>query len=85
LRALNAVSEAEHCLILLDIDMPIMNGFEFLTAYERQLRPHTPVIILSGEQNILTRVLPAFVIGVIPKPFEIRQLLDAVEKYAQRV
>ncbi len=85
LLALDAVYNAEYCLILLDIAMPIMDGFEFLRVYDRQQRPHIPVVILSGEQDILTRVLPSFVLDVLPKPFEISQLLRVVEKYAQPV
>ncbi len=81
--ALNAVSHAEHCLILLDMVMPIMDGFEFLKAYEWQQRPHTPVVILSGEEDLLIRTLPPFVIDVIFKPYEISHLLQVVEKYAQ--
>ncbi|MBC8170547.1 MAG: response regulator [Anaerolineae bacterium] len=83
--ALEIVSRAEHCLILLDMSMPIMNGYEFLRAYDRQLRPHSPVIILTGNTEILTGILPAFVIDVIPKPFEISHLLKLISKYAQPV
>jgi adenylate cyclase len=85
LAALDAVSRGDHCLILLDIDMPIMNGFEFLAAYDQQLRPHTPVIIASGGTDIRTRVLPSFVVDVLPKPFEITQLLRMVGKFTQPV
>ena len=81
-RALDAVSRTDHCLILLDIAMPIMDGFEFLRAYDRQLRPHTPVVIISGEEDVQTRVLPSFVIDILPKPFEIRPLLKLVATYA---
>ncbi len=83
--ALDTVSRADYCLILLDIAMPIMNGFEFLSAYNRQLRPHTPVIILSGEQDIQIQHLPSFVVDVISKPFEISEFLKLVGKYAQSV
>jgi DNA-binding response OmpR family regulator len=83
--ALDRVSRANFCLILLDLAMPIMNGYEFLSAYELQLRPHTPVIILSAEDDIQSRVLPSFVVDVLPKPFEIRHLLSRVEKFAQPV
>lgn len=81
LLALDAVYNAEHCLILLDAVMPIMDGFEFLRIYDRQLRPHTPVIILSGEAGILTRVLPSFVVDVLSKPFEVSHLVRLAEKY----
>ena len=83
--ALNSVSRANYCLILLDIEMPIMNGFEFLSAYERQLRPHTPVVIASDENNIRSRVLPSFVVDVLPNPFPLRKLLGLVGKFAEPV
>jgi DNA-binding response OmpR family regulator len=83
--ALDTVSRAEHCLILLDIAMPLMDGFEFLKAYDQQLRPHSPIIILSGEEDILTRDLPSFVIDVLRKPFEIKDMLSFVKKFAQPV
>ena len=85
LEALEAVSRADHCLILLDIAMPIMNGYEFLNAYDRQLRSHTPVIVLSGEQDQGDHILPAFVVEVQPKPFDFKRLLSAVGKYAQPI
>jgi DNA-binding NtrC family response regulator len=65
--------------------MPVMDGFEFLAAYGRQLRPHTPVIIISGHIDIVTRGLPPFVIDVLPKPFEVDDLLELVKEYGQPV
>lgn len=81
--ALDAVSRAEHCLILLDLVMPIMDGYGFLQAYNRQLRPHSPVIILSGETKIQREIFPSFVVGVLAKPFNISHLINLVEKYAR--
>ncbi len=83
MQALDAVSRGDHSLILLDIDMPIMNGFEFLAAYDRLLKPHSPVIIVSGEADIWTLGLPSFVVDVLPKPFTITQLLQIVGKFTQ--
>jgi CheY-like chemotaxis protein len=70
---------------LLDLAMPVMNGYEFLKAYEQQLRPHTPVIIVSSEDDIRSHHLPSFVVDVLAKPFTIRALLHLVTKYAQPV
>jgi len=83
--ALDSVSRADYCLILLDLAMPVMNGYEFLSAYDQQLRSHSPVIILSGEDDIRSHGLPSFVVDVLPKPFEISHLLSRVEKFAQPV
>lgn len=89
-QALDAVYRADHCVILLDLDMPIMNGFEFLKTYEKQPRPHSPVILISGDilsddEHIFGRVLPSFVVDMLPKPFEFKRLLQTLEKYARRV
>ncbi|MEP6989157.1 MAG: response regulator [Chloroflexota bacterium] len=81
--ALDTVSQTDYCLILMDIAMPVMNGYEFLKAYEQQLRPHIPVIIVSAETDILTRTLPSFVVEVLSKPFTNNQLLGLVGKYAK--
>jgi DNA-binding response OmpR family regulator len=85
LEALEILARYDPCLILLDISMPVMNGFEFLSAYDRRLRPHTPVIILSAEQDIREHTLPAFVVDVQAKPFDFKRLLSAVGKYARPV
>ena len=80
--ALETISHVDYCLILLDLAMPIMNGYEFLSAYDRQLRPHAPVIILSGETDIRSRVLPSFVVEVLAKPDNLNHLLGLIGKYA---
>jgi len=85
LLALEALYTTECCLILLDISMPIMDGLEFLSTYSQQLKSHAPVIVLSGQQDILTQDLPFFVVDVLSKPFEVRQLLGLVQKFAQPV
>ena len=81
--ALNAVAQVQHALILLDIEMPVMNGLEFLAAYAQEPGPHSPVIIISGMVNLARELLPAFVIDILPKPYEISHLLALVSKYAQ--
>ncbi len=81
--ALNRIYSANHALILLDLAMPVMDGYAFLRAYDHQLRPHTPVIIITAEADVITGDLPTFVIGVLHKPFEVDHLLRLVGKYAQ--
>jgi CheY-like chemotaxis protein len=85
LLALNAVAQARYALILLDISMPVMNGLEFIRAYAQQPGPHSPIIIFSAKADIMTERLPEFVMDVLPKPFELSQLIQLVNKYAQPV
>lgn len=70
-------------LILLDLNMPVMNGWEFLAAYQ-QLPPVTPrplVVLLSSSDHDLARAraqqLP--VDAFLPKPLtreKVQTLLD---------
>lgn len=85
LEALNAVASADYSLVLLDIDMPVMTGLEFLWAYDQQQRPHSPVIVCSGEANIRRDDLPAFVVEILIKPFDIDTFLKHVGKYSTPV
>jgi len=81
LLALEALHDAEFCLISLAIDMPVLDGFGFLSAYGQQLRPHSPIIVISGNDAIASKTLPNFVVDVIGKPIEMSRLLGAVKKY----
>ena len=67
------------CLILLDLAMPIMDGWEFLSEREKDpaLRA-IPVIIASGERGVVKRALAAGV-EFLPKPLQRASLLSALE------
>ncbi|MBL8759701.1 MAG: diguanylate cyclase [Phycisphaerae bacterium] len=64
-------------LILLDLDMPVMDGYEVLrTLKDDQSTMNIPVIILSGLQNAQDKVT-AFDLGAVDyvtKPFDIAEL-----------
>ena len=68
-------------VILLDLMMPVMNGWEFRSAIRNDPRlAHIPVIVLSAglaaDQRSSTLEAAAF----LPKPIEDGKLLDAVER-----
>lgn len=77
-----ALAELDHidglCLVLLDLVMPRMNGWEF---YEQlRARPAlaaTPVIIHSSSPSDA----PAGVTRVLQKPIEFERLLSVVQEY----
>ncbi|MEO8392097.1 MAG: response regulator [Chloroflexota bacterium] len=83
--ALDAMTLTHYALILTDISMPVMAGFEFLVAYAQQPGIHSPVIIVSAEVEIPTESLPEFVVKIIRKPFDLRQLLAVVREYVQPI
>lgn len=70
-------SPARPCLILLDMMMPVMNGWQFLEkrAQSPQLMK-IPVLVVSA-----SAVAPEQVDGFLRKPLEIDSLLDKVGEY----
>jgi len=68
-------------LVLLDINMPVMNGLEFLRALAAQGRlPGLPVIVIStdGEEAQIQKGLEAGAVAYLTKPFDAEKLRAAV-------
>lgn len=75
-------------IILLDINMPIMNGIQFLEVAKKQ--PSTksiPVIIISteGKEEDTLRGLGLGASGYIVKPFKSSQLHALIETIVMKV
>lgn len=68
------------CLILLDLMMPIMNGFEFLNFREKDvfIAP-IPVVIVSAFSDQKNKMENTQ--GFIKKPVRLDHLLDLVQQY----
>jgi len=65
-------------VILLDMRMPVMNGWEFLAAAKEELAG-IPVIICSGDGNVDPQALAAA--GFLRKPFELSHLFSLIQPY----
>lgn len=65
------------CLILLDLMMPVMNGWEFSQELEHDpdLRD-VPVVVVSAATGEIVRNTPAA--AFLPKPIDMDKLLDVV-------
>jgi CheY-like chemotaxis protein len=83
--ALDAVRQGRYSMIFLDLNMPVMTGLEFMTAYAAQPGPHIPVIIFSAQADFFPGSLPPFVIGHLAKPFAFTDLITIVSEYAMPV
>ena len=76
--ALEAVKRYQPSLILLDMQMPVMDGFEFLSVYCTEVNS-APVIAFSANAIDVAR-LPC-VAAFIPKPFDLDALIELIERY----
>ncbi len=81
LEALDMLKTLAPSAMLLDIKMPKMHGMEILKQVKK-LRPTLPVIIVTGYQSVemAQEALKLGAADYIPKPFESKQILKAVEQ-----
>jgi two-component system KDP operon response regulator KdpE len=75
-------SEAQPRLILLDLNMPVMPGWELIRVAESYLRlAKIPIVVVTGEPGRIEVSSPN-VVGRLSKPFPVDDLLALVTKYA---
>jgi CheY-like chemotaxis protein len=74
-------ASAKPCIILLDLNMPIMNGIEFLqlAKHDAQLK-RIPVVVLttSEEQQDKVNSFDLGVAGYMAKPVDYRQFVEVM-------
>ena len=71
--------EGQPDLILLDLMMPVLNGFDFLAEVRRHPRwSFIPVIVASANQGYEPADLKTF--AVLRKPFDLSALLESVRR-----
>ena len=84
LEALDKLAQEEGIdLILLDINMPVMNGLEFLQRAQKEAAyKEIPVIIISteGKEEDTIRGLKMGARGYVKKPFQASELHSLIEK-----
>ena len=69
------------CLVLLDLMMPVMNGWEFLEAKQGDLKiAPIPVVIVSAVID-QAKAKSKAAAGFIKKPIELNTLLEVVRQY----
>jgi CheY-like chemotaxis protein len=78
--ALELMSHISPDLILLDLTMPIMDGWSFVGQYRRSGKSSARIVLLTGNPNApeIARNLGAD--GYLNKPFEIDDLIGVVTR-----
>jgi CheY-like chemotaxis protein len=83
--AVEKLKAREYAAILLDIRMPVLDGYgvlEFLAGHRPELLATTLVVTGALSTRELERVRQYPVCGVVAKPFEVETLLSAVRQCA---
>ena len=82
--ALDAMRANRPATVILDLMMPVMDGFSFLEACQKeQLCPGVPIVVISAVQDLLRRINEMPVNAAIAKPFDLDDLVRTVGQYAQ--
>src|SRR4051812_6798100 len=76
--ALDWMRTSSPCIVLLDLMMPVMNGWELLQHMKRDVGKlaSTPVCVMSAWADRA----PAEADAVLPKPLSIKALLDVIRQ-----
>jgi two-component system chemotaxis response regulator CheY len=84
--ALDRLEESRPALILLDLMMPVMDGWEFARRLRERHPPQDrpPIIVLSADRNVATKAPELGAVGFLAKPFELPDLLKLVQDITGR-
>jgi two-component system chemotaxis response regulator CheY len=80
--ALELLEQVSPSVILLDMRMPVMDGWEFARQYRERPGPHAPIIVVTAARDADDRAAQIAADGVLPKPFRLHQLLELVDQFA---
>jgi two-component system, chemotaxis family, chemotaxis protein CheY len=78
--ALSVTEKWQADVILLDMKMPIMDGWTFAAAYRHSPKPQARVIVLTAAQNAERWAEEIGADAVLAKPFDLEHLFAVVEQ-----
>jgi len=69
-------------LIIVDVEMPYINGYEFVEALKGDLETRDiPVVFLTVDENVATHAKRLGAAGYLTKPVMLDALLDLVRRF----
>lgn len=79
--ALDRIADTPPDLILLDMRMPVMDGWEFARLYRSRPAPHAPIVIVTAALDVAKDAKEIGADGFIAKPFQLDELVSLVERH----
>jgi DNA-binding response OmpR family regulator len=77
--------EADFDIVFMDVKLPGMNGVETFFEF-RKLKPDVKVMLMTGFslEQLVAQAVEQGALGVLRKPFEVRELLDVLDQVKPR-
>ncbi|HEV2122823.1 MAG TPA: response regulator [Chloroflexota bacterium] len=79
--ALRVIDRLRPAIVLLDMRMPVMDGWGFARAL-RERGESVPILVMTAAQNARAWAEEIGAQGYLAKPFEVMDLIEAVERLA---
>ncbi|HKS25639.1 MAG TPA: response regulator [Thermoanaerobaculia bacterium] len=78
--AIEKVNQTDYAVIVLDLMMPAVSGYEFVDMLQTRSgkRPSVIVITAAAEASLTRQLDPSIVHSIVRKPFDINVLADLV-------
>ncbi|MDP9320016.1 MAG: response regulator [Chloroflexota bacterium] len=81
--ALEALEDVAPALILLDMRMPVLDGWAF-AAQLRERQVAYPIVVMTAAESARNWAEEIGATGYIAKPFDVDELLQTIERHRQR-
>ena len=79
--ALQQVAAGMPGLILLDMRMPVMNGWEFAREFRARHGRAAPIVVVTAAENARLRAEEIAADGWLEKPFDLEDVVRMVERF----
>ena len=77
--ALEILDREHPSVILLDLMMPVMDGWQFVAELDHRGRRDVPLLILSADRSVQGHAQQLRASGHLAKPFDLDELLGKVQ------
>lgn len=78
--ALDVLAQGPVDLVLLDMRMPVMDGWTFASVYRERPGRKAPIVVMTAAADAARRAAEIGADAVLPKPFGLDQLHAVVER-----
>ncbi|TMF64110.1 MAG: response regulator [Chloroflexi bacterium] len=76
-----ALTKHHHpAVILLDLRMPIMDGWSFLEQYRRHPNGVSKIVLLSGRPDVAAQAERVGAAGYVQKPFDLERIRETIAR-----
>lgn len=78
--ALDLLDQEQPACVLLDLMMPVMDGWQFVSELERRGSRKSPLLILSADRAVQGHATRLRAEAFLAKPFDLDELLGKVQQ-----